>query len=100
MLDRHFRTLARGLEERSGDHFEAEVGEGRGDQVGAAVMPVLAHLRDHDPRLAAETVGDQARAFFGEFPASVAARLAVDPAHRLWRGPVAAEGALKRIGNL
>ena len=98
-LDRHLCGLARGLEQRPGDHFEAEVGEGTGDQVRAAVVSVLAHLGDHDAWLAAEAVGDVLRRFFRCLPAPVSAGLAVNAAHRLGLGAVAAERALQRVGD-
>jgi hypothetical protein len=38
--------------------LEAHVGKGRGDDLGAAVVAVLAHLGDEDMRLAAHRLGD------------------------------------------
>ena len=54
LLDREPRAFLGRLEERAGDHLEAEIGEGRGDHVGAAVVAVLAHLGDEHAGLAAE----------------------------------------------
>ena len=48
-----FGDLARGLEEGADIHIEAEIGEGGGDHLGAAVVAVLADLGDHDARAAA-----------------------------------------------
>ena len=45
--------LGRGLEQRADVHVEAEVGEGGGDHLLAAVVAVLAHLGDQDARPAA-----------------------------------------------
>jgi hypothetical protein len=54
--------LPRGLEQRARDHLEAHVGERAGDHVGAAVVPVLAHLGDQQPRRAAEPAADRLHA--------------------------------------
>jgi len=44
--------LLGGLEEAADVDVEAEVGEARRDDLGAAVVAVLAHLRDQDARVA------------------------------------------------
>ena len=46
VLDGVAGDLGRRLEERSDVDVEAEVGEGGGDDLGAAVVAVLAHLHD------------------------------------------------------
>ena len=48
-----FGCLFRGLEQRTDLDVEAQIREGRGDHLLAAVMAVLAHLGEHDPRRAA-----------------------------------------------
>mgnify|MGYP000325911935 CR=1 FL=1 len=53
MLKRQDDCFFWGLEQRPTDDVKAHVGEGAGDHVGAAVVPVLAHLGDQDARLAA-----------------------------------------------
>ena len=52
-LDRLAGHLGRGLEQRADVDVEAEVGEGGGDDLLAAVVAVLAHLGDQDPGTAA-----------------------------------------------
>jgi hypothetical protein len=53
VLDRLPRRFVGGREERPDIDVEAEIGEGRGDHLLAAVVPVLAHLGDEDARAAA-----------------------------------------------
>ena len=53
VLHRHAGGLARRLEQRTDVDVEAEVGEGGGDHLGAAVVAVLAHLGHQDARPAA-----------------------------------------------
>ena len=53
VLDGLARGFLRRLEQRADVDVEAEVGEGRGDDLGAAVVAVLAELGDHDARAAA-----------------------------------------------
>jgi hypothetical protein len=48
VLDGVARRLVRGLEQRADVDVEADVGEGGGDHLGAAVVAVLAHLGDQD----------------------------------------------------
>ena len=47
------RHLARRLEERPDIDIEAEVGEGRGDNLGAAVVAILPHFGHQDSRATA-----------------------------------------------
>ena len=98
-----------------GDHFEAQIGEGRGDQVGAAVVAVLAHLGDHDPGLAAEPFGDRSRALLRRLssarraapcrrsraPARALCRSARTraPAHRKFRRACSERAPLRRKGR-
>ena len=58
VLDRLPRGLLRRLEQRADVDVEAEVGEAGGDDLGAAVVAVLAELGDHDPRPAALVGGE------------------------------------------
>ncbi len=53
--------LLRGLEQRADVDVEAEVGEGRGDHLGAAVVAVLAQLDHQHARPAAFARGQSAR---------------------------------------
>ena len=53
VLDRLARAFLGGLEQRADVDVEAEVGEGRGHHLGAAVVAVLAELGDHHARAAA-----------------------------------------------
>ena len=52
-LDRLAGDLGGGLEQRADVDVEAEIGEGRGDDLLPAVVAVLADLGDEDPRLPA-----------------------------------------------
>src|SRR5580692_9118305 len=49
-FDGVFGDFLRRLEERADIDVEAEIGEGGGDDLGAAVVAVLAHLGDEDAR--------------------------------------------------
>ena len=60
VVDRHLRRLARRLEQRPDVDVEAEVGEGGGDDAGAAIVAVLAQLDDQDAR-PASVVLDEGR---------------------------------------
>ena len=53
VLDGLARALLRRLEQRADVDVEAEIGEGGGDHLLAAVVAVLAHLGDQDARAAA-----------------------------------------------
>ena len=53
VVDRHLRRFARRLEQRPDVDVEAEVGEGGGDDAGAAIVAVLPQLDDQDARPAA-----------------------------------------------
>ena len=47
-VDGELRRLVGRLEQRAGDDFESDIREGRGDDLGAAVMAVLTELGDED----------------------------------------------------
>jgi hypothetical protein len=53
VLDRLARAFLGRLEQRAHVDVEAQVGEGRGHHLGAAVVAVLAQLGDHHARAAA-----------------------------------------------
>ena len=53
VLDRLARGFRRRREQRADIDVEAEIGEGRGDHLLAAVVAVLADLGDQDARAAA-----------------------------------------------
>jgi hypothetical protein len=55
---RHIGSLIRRLEERPGDDVEAETAVSRGDDLRAAIVPVLAELGYHYPRLRPERRGE------------------------------------------
>ena len=59
VLDRLARALLGGLEQRADVDVEAEIGEGAGDDLGAAVVAVLAELGDHHARPAPLGVGER-----------------------------------------
>ena len=50
VLDRLAGRFRRGLEQRAHIHVEADIGKRSGDDLGAPVMPVLAHLADQHAR--------------------------------------------------
>ena len=58
VLDRIARGFFRRLEQRTDVDVEAEIGEGRRDHLGAAVVTVLAQLRDEDARPASFVLGE------------------------------------------
>ncbi len=58
VLDRLARGLLGRLEERTDVHVEAEVGEGGGDHLHAAVVAVLAELHDQHARAAPLLLGE------------------------------------------
>ena len=59
VLQRIARRLIGRLEERADIHVEADVGEGRRDHLGAAVVPVLAELDHENARPAALGLGEE-----------------------------------------
>ena len=50
VLHRMARHLARRLEQRADIHVEADIRKGGGDDLGAAVVAVLAHFGHQDAR--------------------------------------------------
>jgi hypothetical protein len=61
VLDRLPRRLLRRLEQRPDIDVEAEIGEGGGDHLGAAVVAVLAHLDHQHARPAPSSAGEGLR---------------------------------------
>src|SRR3954454_16679592 len=61
VLHRMPRYFGRGLKERTDIDVEPEIGKRRRDHLGAAVVPVLAHLRDEDARAAPFGLGELIR---------------------------------------
>ena len=101
VLDGVAGGLGRRLEQRADVDVEAEVGEGGGDHLGAAVVAVLAHLHHEHAGPAALGVGegldvglDGREALVALVGRAVHARDATD------LGPVAAEHVLHGVGDL
>ena len=59
VLDRLARGLLRGLEQRADIDVEADIGKGGGDDLGAAVVAVLAELDDQHARPPAFLAGER-----------------------------------------
>ena len=93
--------LGRG-EERADLDLETEIGESRGDDLLAAVMAVLPHLRDQDARRPAVVLGKGAR-HRDDAAIGVALRASfgeIDAGDRRRFGDVAAERLLHRQRDL
>ena len=89
VLDRLARGLFRRLEERADVDVEAEIGEGRRDDLGAPVVAVLPELRDHDPRPAPFGGRERLDVRLDPRPHAVSReRAAVDARHALRRRAV------------
>ena len=54
------RDFFRGCEQRADLDLESEVREGRGDDLLSAIMAILAHFGDEDPRSVAFVLGEGA----------------------------------------
>ena len=85
-LDRLPGDLLRRLEQRADVDVEAEVGERGGDDLLAAVVAVLAHLGDQDPRAAALGLLELPRPSGGSRP-RVRSSLPRRGTHRRWCAP-------------
>src|ERR1700730_8044610 len=101
ILDRLPGSFFRRLEQRPDIDVEADIGKGGGDDLGAAVVPILAELDHQHARppafLAGETLDlalDTAEAFVALI------QPAIDAGDRLDRGAVAGEHRLERVGYL
>ena len=101
VVHRVLRGLVGGLEQRAHVHVEADVGEGGGDHLGAAVVAVLAHLDDQHTGSAALCLGKGLHVALdpGETFVAVIGR-AVDAGERADLGAVAAEHVLHRHADL
>ena len=89
VLDRLAGRLFRRLEQRADIDVEADIGEGGGDDLGAAVVAVLAELDDQHARPPALLAGESVDLALDAAEALVALVLAaIDADHRLrsWRG--------------
>src|SRR3569623_2916584 len=87
----------RGLEQRAGDDLEPEIAELAADQIGAAVVAVLAHLGDEHAGLAAEATLGRHDARQQVLPTCVLiVRSAIATANRGWVGSVAPDHILPR----
>jgi hypothetical protein len=101
VVDGVLRGLFRGLEQRAHIHVEADIGKGRGDHLGAPVVPVLAHLDHQHARAPALRLGEGLDVLLDRGEALVAlVGRAVDPGERLHLGPVTAEHLFHRHRNL
>ena len=98
VLDRLARAFLGRLEQRAHVDVEAQVGEGRGHHLGAAVVPVLAQLGDHHARTAALLLGeggDLGLQFFPAFGRVIGS--CIHTGHLLRIGAMAPEDFLQRI---
>ena len=101
VLDRLAGAFLGGLEQRADVDVEAEVGEGAGDDLGAAVVAVLAELGDHHARPAPLVLGEGGDLALELLPAlgAVVGR-GVDARDLLRVGAVPAPGGLERVADL
>ncbi|MPL82808.1 hypothetical protein SDC9_28757 [bioreactor metagenome] len=101
VVDRVLRRLFRGLEQRPDVDVEADVGKGRGDHLGAAVMPVLTHLHHQHARTAAFLLGEFLDVLLDLLEARVPlVGRAIDAGERLHLGPMPAEHLFHRHRDL
>ena len=98
VLHRISRHFSRGLKERSDVHVEPDIGKRRGDDFGAAVVPVLAHLGHEHAR--PTPLFDGERRYIGHDllePAIVGIGRPVHAGDRADLGFVSPENDLQRI---
>ena len=101
VLDRLARAFLGRLEQRAHVDVEAQVGEGRGNDLGAAIVAVLAELGDHHARTAALLFGEGGDLVLERFPAfGRVVGCGVDAGHLLRVGAVAAIDLFERIADL
>ena len=99
--DGHARDFVRLLEQRADVHVEAQIGIGGGDDLGAAVMAVLAHLGDEDARTAALLAGELVGQPANLLDLRVLAKFGlINAGHRTNDSFVAVKDFFKREGNL
>ena len=92
VLDRLARRFLGRLEQRPDIDVEADIGEGGGDHLGAAVVPVLAELHHQHARPAALVAGEGLDLALDAAIALVAlVERAIDAGDRADRGAVAGE---------
>ena len=107
VLDRLAGAFLRGLEQRADVHIKTQVGKGGSHHLGAAVMPVLSELGDHDPWPAALRLGEGGNVGFEGVPVFHGVCVAVVGivsggvnARDLVRvGAVTAKGLLQRVAH-
>ena len=101
VLQRVLRGLLGRLEERADIDVEADVGEGRRDHLGAAVVPILTELDHQDAGPAALGLGEE-RGLAADGLEGVVLRIgrAVDAGDRAHGRPVAGERGLHRVRDL
>src|SRR5260221_6979564 len=98
VLDRLPGGLFGGLEQRADIDIEADIGKRGGDDLGAAVMPVLAKFDDQHARPPAFLTGEGVDLALDAVKVFVVAILAaIDAGDRLGRGMMAGKGAFERM---
>ena len=101
VFDRFGRRLLRGLKQRADIDVETYVGKCRGDDLGAAVVAVLAELANQDARPSSLALGETRDCRLNLLEALIVGEgAAVDPGDAAGGGAVAAEFDLHRIGYL
>ena len=100
VLDGHAGGFVGLLEERADVDIEAEVGEGGGDDLGSAVVAVLAHFGEQDARAAAVVFLEGGGEVAEFLDLGIGSEFGlVNAAHGADDGLVALEGFFERIGN-
>src|SRR5260370_1899145 len=101
VLDRLARGFLGRLEQGPDIDVEADIGEGRGDDLGAAVVAVLAELDDEHARPPPLAPGEGLDLALDAAIALVAlVESAIDAGDRADGGAVAREHRLERVGDL
>ena len=101
IFHRRFRDLGRRLKQWCDIDIKSHVSEGGGDHFSAAIVPVLAHLRYHQPRSASFANGKIFRALANRADClRLAEFAAVDTANGGYRRLVPAPDLLQRLRNL
>src|SRR5207244_6977356 len=100
-LERLPRRLFRGLEQRADIDVEADIGKGGGDDLGTAVVAVLAELGDQHARTAPLGAGKGGDLALHPTEILVALILAaIDARDRADLGAMAGEYLFERVGDL
>ena len=101
VLDRLAGGFFRCLEQGPDIDVEADIGKGGGDDLGAAVVAVLAELDDQHARAPALLAGESVDLALDALKAFIVVVLpAIDADDRVGRGLMAAEHGFERIGDL